>query len=71
MSSPTLAQQLIDVLTQPAKAARRGAGYQSLLSWAGMLGVLRLADVEDTGSYRAALARHLRAAVSCLTSRHP
>jgi transposase len=38
------------------------AGYQALLAWAGTFGVLRRAGVECTGSYGAALARHLRAA---------
>lgn len=38
------------------------AGYQALLSWAGTFGMLRRAGVECTGSYGAALARHLRAA---------
>jgi transposase len=38
------------------------AGYQALLSWAGTFGVLRRAGVECTGSYGAALARHLRSA---------
>jgi transposase len=44
--------------TFPATAA----GYQALLAWAGTFGVLRRAGVECTGSYGAALARHLRAA---------
>ena len=38
------------------------AGYQALLAWAGRFGTLRRAGVECTGSYGAALARHLRAA---------
>jgi transposase len=38
------------------------AGYRALLAWAGTLGVLRRAGVEGTGSYGAALARHLQAA---------
>ena len=38
------------------------AGYQALLAWAGRFGTLRWAGVECTGSYGAALARHLRAA---------
>jgi transposase len=37
------------------------AGYQALLDWVGTFGVLRRAGVECTGSYGAALARHLRA----------
>lgn len=44
--------------TFPATAA----GYQALLSWASTFGVLRRASVECTGSYGAALARHLRSA---------
>jgi Transposase len=38
------------------------AGYQQLLGWAQTLGTLRRAGVECTGSYGAALTRHLRAA---------
>jgi transposase len=38
------------------------AGYQALLDWVGTFGVLGRAGVECTGSYGAALARHLRAA---------
>src|SRR5262245_29157368 len=38
------------------------AGYRKLLEWAGSFGTLRRAGVECTGSYGAALARHLRAA---------
>ena len=49
---------LRDSTTFPASAA----GYQSLLAWAGTFGVLGRAGVECTGSYGAALARHLRAA---------
>ena len=44
--------------TFPASAA----GYQALVAWAGTFGVLGRAGVECTGSYGAALARHLRAA---------
>ena len=44
--------------TFPATAA----GYRALVGWVGMFGVLRRAGVEGTGSYGAALARHLRAA---------
>jgi transposase len=44
--------------TFPASAA----GYQALLAWAGTFGLLRRAGVECTGSYGAALARHLPAA---------
>jgi transposase len=49
---------LRETTTFPATAA----GYQALLAWAGTFGVLRRAGVECTGSYGAALARHLRAA---------
>ena len=38
------------------------AGYRALLAWVGTFGILRRAGVEGTGSYGAALARHLRAA---------
>jgi transposase len=38
------------------------AGYRALLAWVDTFGVLRRAGVECTGSYGAALARHLRAA---------
>jgi transposase len=37
------------------------AGYRQLLAWARTFGTLRCAGVECTGSYGAALARHLRA----------
>ncbi|MCW1100135.1 IS110 family transposase [Streptomyces sp. RS2] len=36
-------------------------GYRQLVAWARSFGVLRRAGVECTGSYGAALARHLRA----------
>lgn len=36
-------------------------GYRQLLDWARSFGVLRRAGVECTGSYGAALTRHLRA----------
>jgi transposase len=49
---------LRDTKTFPASAA----GYQALLGWAGTFGILRRAGVECTGSYGAALARHLREA---------
>ena len=39
-----------------------GAGYRALVGWVDTLGILRRAGVEGTGSYGAALARHLRAA---------
>ncbi len=38
------------------------AGYRALLAWADRFGTVRRAGVECTGSYGAALARHLRAA---------
>jgi transposase len=38
------------------------AGYQQLLAWAHTFGTLRRAGVECTGSYGAALTRHLQAA---------
>jgi transposase len=38
------------------------AGYQQLLAWACTFGTLRRAGVECTGSYGAALTRHLQAA---------
>ena len=49
---------LRETTTFPASAA----GYQALVAWAGTFGVLGRAGVECTGSYGAALARHLRAA---------
>jgi transposase len=39
-----------------------GAGYRALVGWVDTLGILRRAGVEGTGSYGAALARHLGAA---------
>jgi hypothetical protein len=48
---------LLGSKTFPATAA----GYWALVGWVGMFGVLRRAGVEGTGSYSAALARHLRA----------
>ncbi len=36
-------------------------GYRQLLAWARTFGTLRQAGIECTGSYGAALARHLRA----------
>lgn len=49
---------LLGTKTFPATAA----GYRALLRWARSFGVLRRAGVECTGSYGAALARHLAAA---------
>ncbi|MFC4112847.1 IS110 family transposase [Nonomuraea zeae] len=37
------------------------AGYQQLVAWARSLGQVRRAGVEGTGSYGAALTRHLQA----------
>jgi transposase len=47
---------LLAARTFPATAA----GYRDLVSWARSLGPLQRAGVECTGSYGAALARHLR-----------
>ena len=49
---------LLSSETFPATAT----GYQALLAWAGRFGTVRRAGVECTGSYGAALARHLRTA---------
>ncbi|MBV9160259.1 MAG: IS110 family transposase [Pseudonocardiales bacterium] len=49
---------LLDTAHFPATAA----GYQALVGWVGTFGMLRRAGVEGTGSYGAALARHLRTA---------
>ena len=49
---------LLSSETFPATAA----GYRALLAWASRFGTVRRAGVECTGSYGAALARHLRAA---------
>jgi transposase len=47
---------LLAARTFPATAA----GYRDLVSWARSLGPLQRAGLECTGSYGAALARHLR-----------
>jgi transposase len=52
----------LGVLRESTRFPATAAGYQALLAWAGTFGVLRRAGVECTGSYGAALARHLRAA---------
>jgi transposase len=52
----TLLGALLATATFPATAA----GYQELVAWARGFGTLRRAGVEGTGSYGAALARHLR-----------
>lgn len=46
----------LDGRTFPATAE----GYRQLVSWARSFGMLRRADIECTGSYGAALTRHLR-----------
>jgi transposase len=52
----------LGVLVGTAKFPTTAAGYQALVGWLATFGVLRRAGVEGTGSYGAALARHLRAA---------
>jgi transposase len=52
----------LGVLLGTAHFPATGAGYRALVGWVGSFGVLRRAGVEGTGSYGAALARHLRAA---------
>jgi transposase len=52
----------LGALRQTTTFPATAAGYQALLDWAGTFGVLRRAGVECTGSYGAALARHLGAA---------
>jgi transposase len=52
----------LGVLVDTAKFPTTAAGYQALVGWVATFGVLRRAGVEGTGSYGAALARHLRAA---------
>jgi transposase len=52
----------LGVLRESMRFPATAAGYPALLAWAGTFGVLRRAGVECTGSYGAALARHLRAA---------
>ena len=52
----------LGVLLGTAHFPTTAAGYQALVGWVGTLGMLRRAGVEGTGSYGAALARHLRAA---------
>jgi transposase len=52
----------LGVLVGSANFPATGAGYQALVGWVGTFGTLRRAGVEGTGSYGAALARHLRAA---------
>jgi transposase len=52
----------LGMLVGSANFPATAAGYQALLAWVGGFGVRRRAGVEGTGSYGAALARHLRAA---------
>ena len=52
----------LGVLLGTAHFPTTSAGYQALVGWVGTLGRLRRAGVEGTGSYGAALARHLREA---------
>jgi transposase len=52
----------LGVLLDTAQFPATAAGYRALLAWVGTFGVLRRAGVEGTGSYGAALTRHLRAA---------
>jgi transposase len=52
----------LGVLLDTAQFPATAAGYRALLAWVGTFGVLRRAGVEGTGSYGAALSRHLRAA---------
>jgi transposase len=52
----------LGMLVGTANFPATAAGYQALVGWVGTLGMLRRAGVEGTGSYGAALARHLRAA---------
>ncbi len=49
------------VLLGRAAFPTTSAGYRQLVAWARSLGTLRRAGVEGTGSYGAALTRHLRA----------
>lgn len=52
----------LGVLLGTSEFSATAAGYEQLLSWASAFGMLRQAGVEGTGSYGAALSRHLRAA---------
>jgi len=51
---------ILGVLVATATFPTTTAGYRELLGWARSFGVLCRAGVEGTGSYGAALARHLR-----------
>jgi transposase len=50
----------LGVLLSSTNFPATAAGYRALLAWVGTFGVVRRAGVEGTGSYGAALARHLR-----------
>ncbi|HYZ38672.1 MAG TPA: transposase [Pseudonocardiaceae bacterium] len=52
----------LGVLVGTAQFPATAAGYQALVGWVATFGMLRRAGVEGTGSYGAALTRHLRAA---------
>jgi transposase len=52
----------LGVLLDTAQFPTTAAGYQALVGWVATFGMLRRAGVEGTGSYGAALTRHLRAA---------
>jgi transposase len=52
----------LGVLLSSTNFPATAVGYRALLAWVGSFGTLRRAGVEGTGSYGAALARHLRAA---------
>src|SRR5437764_162819 len=52
----------LGVLLGTAQFPTTAAGYQALVGWVDSFGMLRRAGVEGTGSYGAALTRHLRAA---------
>lgn len=51
---------VLGVLLASARFPTTAAGYRDLVAWARMFGMLWRAGVECTGSYGAALARHLR-----------
>src|SRR5947209_18278280 len=52
----------LGVLVGAANFPTTAAGYRALVGWVGTVGVLRRAGVEGSGSYGAALTRHLRTA---------
>jgi transposase len=51
---------VLGVLLASARFPTTAAGYRDLVAWARTVGMLWRAGVECTGSYGAALARHLR-----------